>query len=169
MGLGFKLINFAWNNNFTPQQVLRFMGPRGPRAVKNIVKQRFNDRWNEADTSIISDYLYHVTCADASGELSLNALLKVAVFPPHPQKHLSKRSGLYARIPLFDSLKEGKINCKTLIQFGDNDWMFHPDVTELSESANGKVKLEFLPLAGHHLYLDNSPAFHKSVNSFCRE
>lgn len=170
MKLGWKLFDTLWNNNVTPQSILRVMGPRGPKVARDIVRRRFQNRWNEEETELIGDYLYHITCATASGEYALNALLEpVIVSPNAPGK-----TGVYARAPLYDNLLNNTHKVKTLLQFGDHDWMYHPQISELVEKRNhlyqdDVLQLSVLPAAGHHLYLDNTPGFHNSTNQFCKE
>lgn len=77
------------------------------------------------------------------------------------------QTGVYAREPFEDHLPGLRV--KTLIQYGDHDWLFSPQVYKiLSELKQPNIKLEVLPESGHHVYLDNQNAFHRSVNSFAR-
>lgn len=72
----FRLLDAMWSSNFTPQQVVRALGPKGPDTVRSIVKRRFgSDRWDENDTTLISNYLYHISAAPASGEYAMNSIL----------------------------------------------------------------------------------------------
>lgn len=75
-----RLLDVMWSSNFTPQQIVRALGPKGPNTVHSVVKRRFGaDRWSESDTSLISNYLYHITAAPASGEYAMNSILKPIV------------------------------------------------------------------------------------------
>jgi cardiolipin-specific phospholipase len=75
-----RLLDVMWSSNFTPQQIVRFLGPKGPGTVKNMVARRFgSDRWKESDSTLIADYLYHISAAPASGEYAMNSILKPIV------------------------------------------------------------------------------------------
>jgi hypothetical protein len=81
----------AWNLNITPQSYVRVLGPRGKNNVKNILARRFShnnkpsspessvnrgkhavNTWTQEDVNLISEYLYHITVAPASGEYAVS-------------------------------------------------------------------------------------------------
>eukprot|EP01127_Copromyxa_protea_P012916 TRINITY_DN3406_c0_g1_i7.p1 TRINITY_DN3406_c0_g1~~TRINITY_DN3406_c0_g1_i7.p1 ORF type:complete len:357 (-),score=23.64 TRINITY_DN3406_c0_g1_i7:32-1102(-) len=160
----YKLIDSLWKANFTPQSILRFMGPRGKRIAQNIVRGRFQNRWNDEETNLISEYLYHITCETPSGEYALNALLEPRIYPAGVS-----RTGVYARIPLYPKLVDPTIyKTKTQLLFGDTDWMYHPQMKELVDERSihdNHMELAIISSAGHHLYLDNTTEFHARINS----
>eukprot|EP00602_Paraphysomonas_sp_CaronLab_P010321 CAMPEP_0185021664 /NCGR_PEP_ID=MMETSP1103-20130426/4367_1 /TAXON_ID=36769 /ORGANISM="Paraphysomonas bandaiensis, Strain Caron Lab Isolate" /LENGTH=380 /DNA_ID=CAMNT_0027553335 /DNA_START=256 /DNA_END=1398 /DNA_ORIENTATION=+ len=109
-----RLIDCLWSSNFTPQQIVRTLGPKGPATVLSAVRRRFgSDRWNAEDTTLISDYLYHISAAPASGEYAMNSLLKPIISQDEPlsadvatmdrvgsQVEARRRTGVYAREPI---------------------------------------------------------------------
>jgi pimeloyl-ACP methyl ester carboxylesterase len=104
-----RLLDVMWSSNFTPQQVVRFLGPKGPQAVKNVVQRRFGiDRWQESDTTLIADYLYHITAAPASGEYAVNSLLKPIVskggIGEKEEEEEKQSTAVYAREPISPAL-----------------------------------------------------------------
>lgn len=75
---GLRLIDCAWNSNVTPQQILRMLGPRGPRVTRAAVHRRFGPTLSDAEKDLMADYLYHISVAPASGacrRLALASLL----------------------------------------------------------------------------------------------
>eukprot|EP00510_Aplanochytrium_minuta_P004965 CAMPEP_0184007668 /NCGR_PEP_ID=MMETSP0954-20121128/1477_1 /TAXON_ID=627963 /ORGANISM="Aplanochytrium sp, Strain PBS07" /LENGTH=294 /DNA_ID=CAMNT_0026286555 /DNA_START=195 /DNA_END=1079 /DNA_ORIENTATION=- len=150
-----QLIDALWRKNATPQSIVRMLGPRGLKTVSSVVKRRFQNRWSESDNDLIASYLYHISVAKASGEYALNSLL-MPVMGPNP--------GVYAREPLINDFDKIKAN-RVRILFGDNDWLrgnYDAANSAIREnSINGDVVI--IPRAGHHLYIDNAPAFHQAV------
>jgi pimeloyl-ACP methyl ester carboxylesterase len=173
-----RLLDAMWSSNFTPQQIVRLLGPSGPGRVKEIVKRRFGaERWADADATLIADYLYHISAAPASGEYAMNSLLKPIV---------SKAGGditttaVYAREPVTPAVFVKAFSLPAspatrtkippvLILYGDHDWLRFPGVSQYVSDlraagvdAEGKI----VPSAGHHLYLDNTEAFHSTIQSW---
>ena len=72
---GLRLLDKAWQSNVTPGGVVRMMGPKGLESVRSTVRRRFRNRWNERETNLFADYLYHITTAAPSGEYAMNGLL----------------------------------------------------------------------------------------------
>ncbi|TPX78273.1 hypothetical protein CcCBS67573_g00416 [Chytriomyces confervae] len=182
-----RLFLSAWNNNFTPQWVLRGMGPYGSKFASRVVARRF-PAMDTNDQSLISNYLYNLsTLRPAAGEYALNALMELRMVPVQPTSHYealerstseSRRSsnagtfGLFARNPLGVRLGKGlPAHMPVNILFGDNDWMFgnRNAIVSLDLIARRKkTKLTVIDGAGHHLYLDNPGQFADSVNASVR-
>jgi len=73
-----RLIQTAWGGNVTPGQLFRawsYIGQGGPAAVLGILRRRFGDRWDEKETGLLADYLYHLTAQEGSGEYVMNPLM----------------------------------------------------------------------------------------------
>ena len=165
-----QLLDSAWQNNVTPGAIVRAMGPKGPENVQKTIQRRFNNRWNPNETEMISNYLYHITAAEPSGEYAMNGLLTPLI---HPQ---TKKIGLYARRPLVNRMstcisKDLPIH----VVYGDTDWLYSsaPSSTgvdkaieQLKKEGMNKLSFELIPNAGHHIYLDNSIALHQSIDQF---
>ena len=66
-----------WRYNFTPQSVVRLMGPWGTGAVRNLVNMRFGpDKWPEHEASVISDYLFHLCALPHASENALSVIFE---------------------------------------------------------------------------------------------
>jgi len=184
-----KLALQMWKYDWRPQSILRTLGSRGPQVVSDIITGRFGSRWSEVERRLVSDYMYHITAAPASGRNVLNTLLQAVFVDPHrdetSDKHL--RSGVYAKLPLerdLCGLTSGGI--PILLLFGDKDWMGYPTaqrsvdrwnlcaarwkesaaLSPIERRGGGGVvaaKLLIVPEAGHHLYLDNPDFFNRAV------
>ena len=144
-------LNSLWALNFTPQGILRAVGPRGPKMLNSIIDRRFGRRWAETERDLLGSYLYHITAAPPLGEYAMNSLLSPIVYMarkelsagtvsnqiskeqkwrgddaqiPSSTAEYSFRTGIYAREPLYDRLvKLRDHGIPLLILFGDDDWM----------------------------------------------
>ncbi|GBC04047.1 hypothetical protein RclHR1_05490010 [Rhizophagus clarus] len=134
-----------WNANFTPQLILRWLGPLGPSLVSKYTSRRFS-HLEEVDQLDLHDYIYHISTATGSGEYSVTRLLE---------------PGAYARKPLIDRLHE--IKMPTTFLYGEDDWMDFRAAEKAKKLMNVPVKVERIPDAGHHLYLDNPTEFNRAV------
>ncbi|RIA97216.1 Alpha/Beta hydrolase protein [Glomus cerebriforme] len=134
-----------WNANFTPQSILRWLGPIGPSMVSRYTTRRFS-HLEEIDQLDLHDYLYHISTAAGSGEFSITRLLE---------------PGAYARKPLIDRLHE--IKMPTTFLYGEDDWMDFRAAEKAKTLMKVYVKVKRIPDAGHHLYLDNPTDFNKAV------
>ena len=167
----YKLIDNMWKMNFTPQNIVRVLGPKGPEVVTNMLNKRFSSRWSGEDLAVISDYFYHVTAAPGSGEYALNALLEPKIVKPLPKEEEAAavasgrpRTGVYAREPLEQDLC--RLTVPVLVMFGDHDWLAYPGVDKsiaLWRKNGVKSDHVVIPQAGHHLYNDNSPVFNNAI------
>jgi cardiolipin-specific phospholipase len=136
----------------------------GPERVKEILIRRFRDRWNEEETTLLADYLYHITAANPSGEYAMNGLLT-------PMIDSKGTIGLYARRPLVHRMsKETLDNIPIHIVYGDNDWLYTSpgcqDAINVLKNNGLTIEMEIMENAGHHVYMDNSNGLHESMNSF---
>lgn len=194
-----RMIEQLWKWNFTPQGIVRVMGSRGPKMVKDTVNRRFGHRWEGEELDLISDYMYHITAAPGSGEYTLNALLEpifenaltsepvedvsknavavagatvdtpAGVTKPstrRSQKNSSRpRSGVFAKLPLEQEL--GTLKVPILLIYGDNDWLYYPtadeSVRKWQKAGVPAAALGIISNAGHHLYLDNSKDFNRTL------
>eukprot|EP01130_Rhizamoeba_saxonica_P017468 TRINITY_DN847_c0_g1_i1.p1 TRINITY_DN847_c0_g1~~TRINITY_DN847_c0_g1_i1.p1 ORF type:complete len:216 (+),score=43.67 TRINITY_DN847_c0_g1_i1:417-1064(+) len=148
-----SLILKLWDLNITPQGFVRSLGPYGSTLIKNAVKRRFNQRINEIEGDLIADYLYQLTALPPSGEYAMNALLNPIV---------QDKPGVYARQPIWGELMNTHI--PTVILFGDNDWMYHPDVLQLTKH-NANVTVRIVSDSGHHIYFDNPREFNSLLTN----
>ncbi len=158
-----RLIDNMWKMNFTPQILVRLMGPKGPGIVTSAINRRFSERWSGEDLQCISDYTYHITAAPGNGEYALNALLEPKIARPNLTSSKTK-TGVYARQPLEAELCNLKM--PVLMLFGDTDWLAYPraaDSVAQWKKHGVNSELSIIRSAGHHLYTDNSVDFNRSV------
>jgi cardiolipin-specific phospholipase len=134
-----------WNANFTPQLILRWLGPFGPSLVSKYTTRRFS-HLEERDQLDLHDYIYHISTATGSGEFAITRLLE---------------PGAYARKPLIDRLHE--IKMPTTFLYGEHDWMDFHAAEKAKTLMKVPVEVKKIPDAGHHLYLDNPTDFNKAV------
>jgi pimeloyl-ACP methyl ester carboxylesterase len=193
-----RLLDVMWSSNFTPQQIVRFLGPKGPNTVRNAVSRRFGaDRWKESDSNLVADYLYHISAAPASGEYAMNSILKPIV-SKGIQRGKEGREGkeegkdyqstsVYAREPIspkvfYQALTQSSSPTRSpssssppplpppvLLLYGDHDWLRFPKMDQYIRDLRSyevRADLVTVPSAGHHLYLDNTAAFHEKINQW---
>lgn len=156
-----RVLDCVWSLNYTPQDIVRIAGPKGPGMVRGVLSRRFGERWEEPATSLIADYLYHITAAPGAGEYCMNALLQPIMSSDH--------SGVFAREPLNKQMTD--IRVPVLLMYGDHDWLRFPQAQEYVDRWNrsgADVSLALVSNAGHHLYMDNNDSFHNVINNWTR-
>ena len=171
-----SFLQTAWANNVTPMSILRVAGPRGKHYTKEMLNRRFRRervdgtlKWEQHEVDLISEYLYHITVAKASGEFAMNSLL----LPVFYKKCDRLSGGVYAREPILDDIARTccQHNIKLLVQFGDRDWLRYEeaprDIEYINKTYAGcNAKLDIIEAAGHHLYLENPLGFYKSLKDW---
>jgi hypothetical protein len=66
-----------WRYNFTPQGVVRLLGPWGTGAVRSLVNMRFGaDKWPQDEAGLISDYLFHLCALPHASENALSVIFE---------------------------------------------------------------------------------------------
>jgi pimeloyl-ACP methyl ester carboxylesterase len=160
----FRVLDALWSSNFTPQQIVRFLGSnRGRQRTLQALMGRI-PHLSGQDVQLLANYLYHITVAAPSGEFAMNSLLEPVVS--------AEIMGVFAREPLYDLLPE--ISTSSTLQqvkvlYGDHDWMRpnEPSAREtlinLEQRTGIATSVEVLPNAGHHLYLDNPLDFTRHI------
>ncbi|KAJ6336258.1 hypothetical protein OIU78_012784 [Salix suchowensis] len=83
------VLNHLWESNFTPQKVVRGLGPWGPDLVNRYTTARFGaystgEVLTEEESKLLSDYVYHTLAAKASGELCLKYIFSFGAFARMP-------------------------------------------------------------------------------------
>ncbi|KAH9297735.1 hypothetical protein KI387_029417, partial [Taxus chinensis] len=127
------IINHFWESNFTPQRIVRSLGPWGPNLVRKYTNARFGthstgDTLNEEESNLLSDYVYHTLAAKASGELCLKYIFSF---------------GAFARKPLVQSAPEWKV--PTTFIYGCYDWMDFEGAQEARKNMNVPVEIIRVP------------------------
>jgi cardiolipin-specific phospholipase len=187
--LSLSFLLAAWSINVTPQSIIRFLGPRGKSYVHNAISRRFSAKyssgvhWNSEEADMISEYMYHITVAEPSGEYSMNSLLtpiyyakRIKSRDPREPDSIKVSGSVYAREPLLEDLakclKQSSSHKKVvplLIQFGDNDWLSYEnvesDINYLKNHHGIEAQLDIIKSAGHHLYLENPTDFSASLSN----
>ena len=115
------------------------------RAVS--IRFRQSESLGDDEKARCADYLFGITTLPPSGEHSLHAFAT-----------LRMGLGLFARQPLTPTLTLPQMPPITML-YGSRDWMWHDSVTALAaKHGPQRLQLQFVPQAGHHLYLDNADA-----------
>ncbi|CAN6463698.1 unnamed protein product [Victoria cruziana] len=112
------VLNHLWESNFTPQKLVRGLGPWGPDLVRKYTTARFGSystgsTLNEEESRLLTDYFYHTSAAKASGELCL--------------KHIFS-FGAFTRVPLLQRASEWKV--PTSFIYGVQDWTNYAGAVE---------------------------------------
>lgn len=150
------IFNHLWESNFTPQKVVRGLGPWGPDLVRKYTSARFSvygsgDVLNEEESKLLTDYVYHTLAAKASGELCLKYIFSF---------------GAFTRKPLLHSASEWKV--PTTFIYGHQDWMSYQGAQEARKLMKVPCEIIRVPQAGHFVFIENPSGFHSAVLYACR-
>ncbi|KAL1820784.1 hypothetical protein ACET3Z_015653 [Daucus carota] len=150
------IINHLWESNFTPQKIIRGLGPWGPDLVRKYTTARFGsystgDVLTEDESKLLTDYVYHTLAAKASGELCLKYIFSF---------------GAFARSPLVQSAADWKV--PTSFIYGFDDWMSYQGAQEARKNMNVPCDIIRVPQGGHFVFIDNPSGFHSAVLYACR-
>lgn len=151
-----SLVNHLWESNFTPQKIIRGLGPLGPDMVRRYTSARFGSNstgttLTEEESTLLTDYVYHTLAAKASGELCLKYIFSF---------------GAFARKPLLESASEWKV--PTTFIYGYVDWMDYRGAMRAREDMKVPCEIIRIPEAGHFAFIDNPSRFHAAVIHACR-
>lgn len=150
------ILNRLWESNFTPQKVVRGLGPWGPDLVRKYTNARFGAYSSGSvltaeESSLLTDYVYHTLAAKASGELCLKYIFAF---------------GAFARMPLLHSAPEWKV--PTTFIYGFEDWMNYQGAREARKHMKVPCEIIRVPQAGHFVFIDNPSGFHAAMFYACR-
>ncbi|KAK3132917.1 hypothetical protein QOZ80_6AG0529520 [Eleusine coracana subsp. coracana] len=145
------LINHLWESNFTPQKIVRGLGPWGPGLVQRYTSARFGSHatgelLTDQESTLLTDYIYHTLAAKASGELCL--------------KHIFA-FGAFARKPLLQCASDWKV--PTTFIYGQHDWMNYQGAQQARKDMKVPCEIIRVPQGGHFVFIDNPSAFHSAV------
>ncbi|CAJ1972511.1 unnamed protein product [Sphenostylis stenocarpa] len=151
-----SILNQIWESNFTPQKIIRGLGPWGPDMVRKYTSARFITRTigemlTETESRLLTDYVYHTLAAKASGELCLKYIFSF---------------GALARSPLLHRASEWKV--PTTFIYGFQDWMNYEGAQEARKHMKVPCEILRVPQAGHFVFIDNPSGFHSAVFHACR-
>ncbi|CAB4296213.1 unnamed protein product [Prunus armeniaca] len=150
------IFNHLWESNFTPQKLVRGLGPLGPNLVRSYTSTRFGSystgtTLTEEESGLLTDYVYHTLAAKASGELCLKYIFSF---------------GAFARSPLIHSAPEWKV--PTTFIYGYLDWMNYQGAQEAGKHMKVPCEIIRVPEAGHFVFIDQPDRFHSAVLYTCR-
>ncbi|XP_021759852.1 probable 1-acylglycerol-3-phosphate O-acyltransferase [Chenopodium quinoa] len=150
------VLNHLWESNFTPQKLVRGLGPWGPNLVHKYTSARFGsygtgELLNEEESKLLTDYIYHTLAAKGSGELCLKYIFSF---------------GAFARKPLLHSASEWKV--PTTFIYGYHDWMSYQGAQEARKHMKVPCEIIRVPEGGHFVFIDNASGFHSAVFHACR-
>ncbi|OMO87471.1 Alpha/beta hydrolase-1 [Corchorus capsularis] len=151
------ILNHLWESNFTPQKLVRGLGPWGPNLVSKYTTARFSPRYSaegvltEDESKLLTDYVYHTLAAKASGELCLKYIFAF---------------GAFARMPLLNSASEWKV--PTTFIYGVQDWMNYQGAQEARKQMKVPCEIIRVPQSGHFVFLENPSGFHSAMLHACR-
>ncbi|CAN1314755.1 1-acylglycerol-3-phosphate O-acyltransferase [Linum perenne] len=151
------LMNHLWESNFTPQKMVRGLGPWGPNIVQRYTSARFGayasgEMLTETESKLLTgNYVYHTLAAKASGELCLKYIFSF---------------GAFARKPLLQRASEWKV--PTTFIYGVQDWMNYKGAQEARKDMNVPCEIIRVPQGGHFVFIDNPVGFHSAVFYACR-
>ncbi|XVF36006.1 hypothetical protein REPUB_Repub19eG0020700 [Reevesia pubescens] len=151
------ILNHLWESNFTPQTIVRGLGPWGPDLVSKYTSARFSPRYSaegvftEEEAKLLTDYVYHTLAAKASGELCLKYIFAF---------------GAFARMPLLNSASEWKV--PTTFIYGAQDWMNYQGAQAARKQMKVPCEIFRVPQAGHFVFIENPNGFHSAVLYACR-
>ncbi|KAL2892821.1 putative 1-acylglycerol-3-phosphate O-acyltransferase [Bienertia sinuspersici] len=150
------VLNHLWESNFTPQKLVRGLGPWGPNLVRKYTSARFGsyatgELLNEEESKLLTDYIYHTLAAKGSGELCLKYIFSF---------------GAFARKPLLHCASEWKV--PTTFIYGYNDWMSYQGAQEARKHMKVPCEILRVPQGGHFVFIDNPSGFHSAVFHACR-
>jgi cardiolipin-specific phospholipase len=145
-----------WNRNISPFVLVRNTGPLGSYFVSGWTSTRFaiSSLFNTDLYEKLHQYSYSIFNAKGSGEYMLNYLLAPGGIPRHP---------LVERI---DQIKN--YAGKTLWLYGGHDWMDPSGgilaCEKLKKLGSTDSRVEIVPGAGHHIYLDSFKKFNDIIS-----
>lgn len=169
------ILTKLWQWNKSPFQLLQTFGPFYSKLLSYWSFQRFrNLKANDLEFESVEgtdpatnvelilklhNYSYSIfNQYQGSGELAITKIITHEILP---------------RLPLCDRGFVEYINdsgLRTLWLYGDKDWMNQEGgkycVDKLLALGNKNTQYEIIEDAGHHIYLDNPPAFNKACIDF---
>lgn len=150
------VVNHLWESNFTPQKIVRGLGPWGPDLVRRYTGARFSGYSSgggltNEESTLLTDYVYHTLAAKASGELCLKYIFSF---------------GAFARSPLLHRAPEWSV--PTTFIYGVDDWMSYQGAVQARKNMKVPCEIIRVPQGGHFVFIENAAGFHSAVYYACR-
>jgi len=152
-----NLAQRAWERSWTPQAVVRLLGPFGRKPVVRYVQNRFA-KARAAGTQLIddiamTDYLHQLYAQPGCGEYCLGEILKFGVRAKQP---------LAARFA--ESMRQlGTDAPPVSLLYGETDWMNKDMGLWLAPQLPQKAEVLQVKGAGHQLFVENPRAFNATA------
>uniref|UniRef100_A0ACD5XUM4 Uncharacterized protein n=1 Tax=Avena sativa TaxID=4498 RepID=A0ACD5XUM4_AVESA len=145
------IANHLWESNFTPQRIVRGLGPWGPALIRRYTTSRFGSCSTGAlvskhESSLLTDYIYHTTAAKASGELCFKYIFSL---------------GAFTRKSLLPSSSNWKVPATFI--YGEDDWTNYHGAQQARKDMKVPCEIVRIPQAGHFVFLENPLAFVSAV------
>lgn len=185
------MVAWAWENNVTPQAIVRALGTWGEKWASNLIAQRFQSmldahaaRYATLDRAALVKYLYQITAADGSGEFALNVLLAFGAHAREPMGPRLLAAATMGEVPEpsdADAAAGGRAGRAggppravphrfatptTLLYGGGWDWMPATAGIELAadlREAGVDATAALVPQAGHNLFVEQPVAFAREL------
>jgi len=148
--LRWKLLRFVITS-FNPLSAVRVAGPYGPYLVQRFrkdIEMKFNHIF--PDTSIVSQYIYHMNAQNPSGEIAFG--------------FLNETLG-WAKAPMAPRLVDLHNRVAVTFLYGETSWMDKEAGLRLKNTLGERAQFYVVPKAGHHIYADNHEFFNTTVIS----
>eukprot|EP00741_Cyanophora_paradoxa_P020841 tig00021314_g20119.t1 len=135
-----RIVRSAWDKGYTPQGIIRAVGPLGPKLVNMFIQRRFPEL-PEEEKDDLREYVYH-QMAQPGDHTYLAAFLA---------------PGAWGRNPLEHRLRE--LTVPTVFIYGESDWMDWRAGERARQTMTVPTALHKLQDAGHQLYIENPEGF----------
>merc|ERR1712032_1066122 len=152
-----NLAQHAWEASWTPQSLVRLLGPFGKRPVARYVRNRFA-KAKVAGTQLIddaamTDYLHHPYTQPGCGEYCLGEILNFGVCAKQPlaARFVDKFQELGADAP------------PVALLYGEWDWMNKDMGLWLAPQLTQKAEVLLVEGAGHQLFVEHPRGFNATA------
>eukprot|EP00850_Spirogloea_muscicola_P022578 SM000302S11658 [mRNA] locus=s302:23754:26337:+ [translate_table: standard] len=156
-----QMLSFLWNANTTPQSIIRFLGPLGPRFVLGYTSNRFGEKaqglkLTDDEAPLFTgtldsanhekppaDYMYHTLAGQASGEMCLKHLFSLGAFARRP---LIREPDIFLAFTMSNlpcSAHDFKV--PTSFIYGTDDWMDYRAGYQAAQRMEVDVNLMRVP------------------------
>ena len=149
-----NLVNFLWDRNYSPFDILRKTYFFAPLLVSSYSLRRFSSLSPDLQRDLYH-YIYAISVQKASSEYSITHLLSF---------------GAYARMPLIDRIQNLDESIPITFLHGNIDWVTGGFEAYQKLKSMGRTNVKYFETnkSGHHLYLDNPKEFNEIISNECK-
>ena len=136
-------------STFNPLSIIRVAGPYGPGLVSKFrkdIEMKFSHLFE--DTSLMSQYIYHLNAQNPAGEVAFATL---------------NESLGWARNPLSDRLPSLESSVSVAMLYGSKTWMDPEAGYRVAGQLGPRASFQIIDRSGHHIYVDNHGQFNDVV------